>query len=219
MTTVGREDKMTHVRVLAGLAVLAVALVGANQAAAGGKKGSGVASLTGETLLASELPPVGSSTVTGTCDPLFDSTFEFTVTGQASAPYPGTFTESGTFTIRPVAGVVSFDSTFTITSPQGSVTGTKTFTGPLNVGFCGVAAFPTSPNGHRLQATLSYTAQITTAAGSRSDSGTSVVTYSDTRVRGMGNGFSFDENFTSTATPPCDDDDDGDNDGDCDDEQ
>jgi hypothetical protein len=211
---------MSHLRMIAGVAVLAVALVGANQAAAGGKKGAGVAPLTGETLLASESPPVGTSTVSGTCNPLGNSTFDFTVTGEASGPYPGTFTESGTFTISPIA-LVSFDSTFTITSTQGTVTGTKTFTGPLNVGACGLLAFPppASPNAHSLQATLSYTAQITTPTGSGSDSGTSVVTYQDTRVRGLGNGFSFDENFTSTATPPCDDDDDGDNGDDCDDDE
>jgi hypothetical protein len=225
LTTVGREDKMIHLRTLAGIAILAVALVGASQAAAGGKNGAGVAPLSGETLLASEIPPVGTSTVSGTCNPLANSTFDFTVTGQASGPYPGTFTESGTFTIGPATSValVSFDSTFTITSPQGTVTGTKSFTGPLNFGACGLLAFPppASPNAHSLQATLSYTAQITTPTGSGSDSGTSVVTYQDTRVRGlMGfNGFSFDENFTSTTTPPCDDDDDGDNGDDCDEDE
>jgi hypothetical protein len=218
---------MTHLRMLAGIAVLVIALVGANQAAAGGNNGSGVAPLTGETLLASEIPPRGTSTVTGTCNPnpLGDSTFTFTVTGEASGPYPGTFTESGTFTIGPAATValVSFDSTFTITSPQGTVTGMKTFTGPLEFGACGLLAFPppASPDAHSLQATLSYSAEITTPSGSGTDSGTSVVTYQDTRVRGMMgfNGFSFDENFESTATPPCDDDDDGDNGGDCDEDE
>jgi hypothetical protein len=213
---------MTYLRMLAGMAVLAVALVGANQAAAGGN-GGGIASLTGETLAASELPPVGSSTVTGTCNPLTNSTFDFTVTGAATGPYTGTFTESGTFTVGPVLmpGLLSFDSTFTITSPQGTVTGTKTFTGPLNVGLCGLAAFPppASLNAHSIQGALSYTAQITTPTGSGTDSGTSVVTYQDTGLRGLGNGFSFDENFTSTAAPPCDDDDDGDNGDDCDDDE
>jgi hypothetical protein len=35
-----------------------------------------------------------------------------------------------------------------------------------------------------------------------------VVTYQESRVRGIANGFSFHEDFASTAAPPCDDDDD-----------
>ena len=211
---------MSDLRMLAGVAVLAVALVGANQAAGAGKKESSVAPLTGEMLFAADMPLVGSSNVSGTCNLVGNSTFNFTVMGEASGPYPGTFTESGTFTVGPplMPVLVSFNSTFTINSSAGTVDGTKTFTGPLNVGACGIAAFP--PDGHSLQGTLSYTAEITTPTGSGTDSGTSVVTYQDTRMRLPGfNDFSFNEDFTSTAAPPCDDDDDGDNGGDCDDDE
>ena len=65
------------------------------------------------------------------------TTFQFSASGIATGPYPGTFTETGTVTIRPTgvtgpfnARVVAFESSFRIDSVvDGSpveVTGTKT---------------------------------------------------------------------------------------------
>src|SRR5215210_1714623 len=51
-------------------------------------EGSAVASLSGESFLASEIGNPGTSTVSGTCNPFGVSTFTFTVTGLAAGPYP-----------------------------------------------------------------------------------------------------------------------------------
>src|SRR4051812_35053122 len=82
-------------------------------------------SLTGEAFLASGFPARGLSQVSGTCDPLGESSFSFHVEGEAVGPYTGTFVENGTFTIAPIATpmLLTFDATFTITSPAGTVTG------------------------------------------------------------------------------------------------
>ena len=190
---------------------------------------SAVAPLTGENLLASELGTPGTSTVTGTCNPLGTSTFTFIVTGEAFGPYPGTFTENGIVTLGPFGvgpsfAATSFESTFTIESVAGTVTGTKTLTGlgaPTSLGLCGTAAFPTGEaNSLHFAGTLSYTASITTPTGSGTDSGESHVTLQDTQVRGRAgfNGFNFVESYTSTSVPGDDCEEDADNQGDCDDQ-
>jgi hypothetical protein len=55
----------------------------------------------------------------------------YTVTGTASGPYPGTFTETGTAKLTALGfekpNLVGLDATFTISSPAGTVTGTKRF--------------------------------------------------------------------------------------------
>ena len=71
----------------------------------------------------------------------------FEATGTAFGPYPGTFTESGTFTLGQQGSgaggngqdVTGFTASFTITSPAGSVVGTKTYGATQNtdVNFCG----------------------------------------------------------------------------------
>lgn len=171
--------------------------------------------LTGETLITSEAGGQGTSQVDGTCNPLGTSTFTFTVTGVAVGPFPGTFVETGTFTIGPVGfPIESFEATFTITSPAGTVSGTKTLTGATSIGsgVCGAFAFGgTEAEAVDLQTGVRYSAQITTPGGTATDSGNSVVNYDETQLRGEaahGNGFSFTESFTSTSFVPGDDDDD-----------
>jgi hypothetical protein len=82
----------------------------------------------------------GTTTVSGSCNPTGTSTINFSATGAANGPFPGTFTESGTVTIGAQGGtyppgyydgakkgqIESFNSTFRIDSPSGVVTGTKT---------------------------------------------------------------------------------------------
>jgi hypothetical protein len=188
-----------------------------------------VVPLTGENLLASELGTPGTSTVSGTCNPFGTSTFNFTVTGEAFGPYPGTFTESGTITLGPFGigpslAATSFESTFTINSPAGTVTGTKTLTAlgaPTSLGLCGTIAFPTGgANSLHFDGTLSYTASITTPTGSGTDSGESHVTLQDTQIRGQAdfNGFNFVETYVSSSPAPGDCEEDSDDQGDCDDQ-
>lgn len=186
------------------------------QASANGSGPSPVP-LTGETLITSEAGDPGTSTVTGTCNPLGTSTFTFTVTGVAVGPYQGTFVEEGTFTLGPVGfPLEAFDATFTIASAEGTVTGTKTLTGvtPTHGGVCGEFAFGgTEEDAVSLQTAVAYTAQITTSGGTATDQGDSFVTYGDTQLRGEpagGSGFSFVETFASTSFSVDEDEDDDD---------
>jgi hypothetical protein len=82
--------------------------------------------LVGETLT-SEM--VRGSTLTGTCNvPTKAGTFSFSVSGSAAGPFPGTFTESGSFTTEVGGSVTHFSSTFTITSTSGTVTAARALT-------------------------------------------------------------------------------------------
>jgi hypothetical protein len=73
--------------------------------------------------------------ITGSCNGLTGaSTFTFTASGLADGPYPGTFTETGTFTIAPadmnvLSPILHFESTFEIDAFSGTtVTGSKRLT-------------------------------------------------------------------------------------------
>ena len=194
------------------VAVIAPSLgLAAAPAQAGGDEGNttAVTPLTEENLTASELSGQGTSTVTGTCNPLGTSTFDFTVTGVATGPYPGTFTESGRVTIGPLStpNATSFESTFTINAANGTVTGSKSLVGfeASSLGLCGTAAFPLGgADSLHFEGTVSYNATITTPTGTGTDSGESFVNLQDAQVRGQVgfNGFAFVETFTSTA-PVC----------------
>lgn len=52
-------------------------------------------------------------------------TISYEASGPATGPYPGTFTENGTFTVASGGEIKSFTAEFTIDSPIGDVTGTK----------------------------------------------------------------------------------------------
>jgi hypothetical protein len=195
---------MKHVVSIA-LAAAVLALLGP---AAQASPGPAVPDLNGETFVSSELPLRGTSQATGTCTPFGESTFQFQVTGEAVGPYPGTFTEEGTFTLGPITNqaLVSFDSTFTINSIAGTVTGTKTLAPdvhPVNFGRCGPFSgfIPNAPDSFTLQAPLRYTAQETTPSGSATDSGEAIVSYGDMQFRNLPdlNTFNFVETFSSDA--------------------
>src|SRR5687768_8226270 len=61
----------------------------------------------------------------------WNAVVSYTVTGTASGPYPGAFTETGTARLSAFGfekpSLVALDATFTIASPAGTVTGTKRF--------------------------------------------------------------------------------------------
>jgi hypothetical protein len=185
--------------------------------------GSSVRPLTGETLLASELGNPGTSTVTGTCDPLGTSTFTFTITGLATGPYPGPFTETGTVVLGPfgvpgnLVAATSFESSFTISSRAGTVTGTKSLEGfaSASLGLCAEAG---GADSLRFEGNVGYSATIAARRRTGTDSGVSFVNLGDTQIRDVPgvNGFNFLETYTSDRQGSCeDDDDDG---GDCEDE-
>src|SRR5207253_10927208 len=97
----------------------------------------------------------GQGSVTLTCTPQSNGTevLSFSVSnGVASGPYPGSFSESGSYTLGPAGSggggfgesVIGFSATFSIQSAVGTVTGAKTGTAaqqpPGNFNFClGVA--------------------------------------------------------------------------------
>jgi hypothetical protein len=204
-----------------GLAVLVVlsALVVTTSAVAGSDDDVVLEPLTTETLITSEAGDPGTSTVTGTCNLLGPSTFDFEVTGVAVGPYPGTFREVGRFTLAsPISPLTSFKATFTITSPQGAVTvrGLKTLTGVTSpgLGICGEFAFGgLSANAIDIETPVRYAALITAQGATAIDSGDSFVNYGDTQLRGepvQGNGFAFVETFNSTSFKQDDDDEDDD---------
>jgi hypothetical protein len=196
---------------IGGLRRTTIAAVVATVSLAAGTTGAAAQTspfgLTGETLVAFALPlPIGSSAISGTCDPTSTSTFTFTTSGGAAGPYPGTYVEQGTFTIGPAPTftVLSFSSSFTITSVEGTVTGTKTLAAGGGVfARCGPHLEPGGQTADlvEVRANLDYSAEIQSATGTTTDSGTSYVEYGDTRVRDIEGlqTFSFSENYVSTS--------------------
>lgn len=118
--------------------------------------------------------------------------FSFTISGTATGPYPGTFTESVTGTVNPTFTLATFSATFTIHSATGDVTGTKTYTGP-SPRICyqdanDVAILGTIPT--------TYQATIHTANGNYADHGTSATGF----FRSSGTVNQFNETFASSQT-------------------
>ena len=112
----------------------------------------------------------------------------WSVSGVATGPYPGTFTETGSHT-GPGTDVI--EASFRIESPAGTVTGTKRFVPP--------AAGSALPCGHPLGAgsfgVLRYEATIVAPAGRFTDQG-SAEHFVLTSVPGSGTG-AFNETFAS----------------------
>lgn len=114
---------------LVGCLILGVLGIGAVNAHA-----ATPSSLAGETFTSQQ---VKGSTLTGTCN-LEGGSFSFSVSGTATGPFPGTFTESGTFVALPDGFLTSFSSTFTVTNSSGTVTvtGSKSLVGDFSRMFC-----------------------------------------------------------------------------------
>jgi hypothetical protein len=184
--------------------------------------------LTGETFLGGQFAP-GVSTVTvmsANCNPGGTSTFTYNAMGPSSAPYLGTYSETGTVTIGPqtIAGtppsgiVTGWTASFTITSSAGNVTGSKSLMpGASPSGICenGIAG-PPSFMAQRSAATgiqnlLAYTAIITVPGGGQfRDSGGSDASVNVSPDFPASDNFF--EQFTSqqaTTTVFCDEDDQG----------
>jgi hypothetical protein len=175
--------------------------------------GTAAPPLTGEFLTARSTPTFeqGTIEVTADCNPSGRSTISYTATGPALAgPYPGTYVESGTATFGKLptvpstgAPLESFEARFTIYSSAGLVKGKKLLdpTEP-SLGFCepgGVAALG-GPTFVPVSAT--YTAKITTATGTCTTEGETILDVVDTTLDQPETGFKlFDEVFRSGT--PC----------------
>jgi hypothetical protein len=143
------------------------------------------ATLTGETL--TDRTPGGMTSADVQCG-AENGTGTFTSNGIAIGPYPGTYTESGTFTFptrertdfRPPF-VVAFTATFEIHSGTTVITGTKT----LVDGFadCEPAQSPDQPDGFEsMGINVTYDAVIHAPEGDFADRGTSVVVGQDRQI-------------------------------------
>jgi hypothetical protein len=171
--------------------------------------------LTGETLISTPAPPNGGGPVTdvhGSCV-ANGSTFTYSISGVAAGPYPGTFIESGSFTLAtstsdlPPSGftgaITDFHASFTITSVLGTISGTKDLpTGVNGVGFCfDYSGAPFDQPGAFAGQTIAdtqYNATITLPDGSKyADSGTSNVQFNYCN-QGTGCGTSASNQFTET---------------------
>jgi hypothetical protein len=120
---------------------------------------AGPPSLSGEVLL-------GNNGTGPSCQTQGDTTsYSYSVSGTASGPYPGTFTESGSGSVNHSTGDVTFTMNFTINSSVGKVSGTKT--SPYVFTSC------TDPVGDffAVREGTTYTANIQTTAGTFSDQG------------------------------------------------
>lgn len=115
----------------------------------------------------------GTAQPTLDCQPSGTSTVTYTMEGDALGPFPGTFEETGSFTI---AGgqVASFDATFTITSGTTVITGTKTLR-TSSSGVCQVDPEPGVVQFTEILLDATYNATITTPSGSSTDNGRAVI--------------------------------------------
>jgi hypothetical protein len=124
-----------------------------------------------------------------------DYTMSYSVSGTAVGPYPGTFTETGTYSKEPIPGGFeseTFEATFTITSGETVITGTKSGGSALG-NVCFESTVPGVPNccaGFHLVG-AQYEARIESPEGTFVDQGTTGVTAQS--------GFPFVETFVSTC--------------------
>ena len=144
-------------------------------------------SLAGETLTGPRPP----SDLTGTCNRESEGNVNFSVSGTAAGPFPGTFTESGSFTTGSGGSLTAFSSTFTITSTAGTVTGSKSLSGDTAKATCrqdpSEAIFVSAFN-----LPTTYTATIN---GAQRSAGTATVSMEGF----LGEGPIFSENFASVG--------------------
>lgn len=122
----------------------------------------------------------------GTCQETQNSTINYTASGVAAGPYPGTFSETGTLVAGPqnntggqysnqTGDLVSWQVSFTIDSGTTHITGTKHDVMP-GLATCNddvvVSGFDALRQGLIFaQGPLGYTAQIQTPQGTTSDTG------------------------------------------------
>jgi hypothetical protein len=115
-------------------------------------------SLVGETLTATS---TDFFEVTLTCS-VTSSVIDFSASGVAAGPYPGTFTESGSIVLSSTGQVTSFSADYSIMSAVGSVQGSKTLGAPAGAGTCAssLAGFDAA-----FDTPVSYTATIYPVTG------------------------------------------------------
>lgn len=125
--------------------------------------------LTGTVLNGGANPSLGIGAVAIDCEPAGTSTVTYTVVGAALGPYPGTYEETGAFTIAN-GQVTAFEAEFTIESELADIEGAKSLRTSTSA-VClsnpelGIAAFTDT------SVIASYEATITTPLGTFTDEG------------------------------------------------
>lgn len=152
--------------------------------------------------------------IAGKCDPDGTSSLNFTVAGEATGPYPGTFEARGEIVIEPqtlsggsaanffnVGLLVSYEEEFAIHSGAVTITGSKSLTtpppgsdttgGPINTGHCLKVEDATlsdvlNATGRLAgaQAFTSFQATIQTPEGTFADNGHALTLVSTFRIHG-----------------------------------
>jgi hypothetical protein len=171
---------------LTGCLVLGVLGLGAVEAHA-----ATPSSLAGETFTSLE---VSGSILTGACTgDGNEGSLNFSVSGTADGPFPGTFTESGSFTVAPNGTVSDFSSAFTITSTSGNVTGLKRVFGQPS------ASCVLLSNG----VGLVFTSNLTTVYAATINGAIATLGTATVGIQGStGLGVNFRENFASVGGSP-----------------
>jgi len=193
-----RKLKVTVPLVTAlSLAMLITPTVGSAQTAP--------ASMAGEIL--DNVPPVVFSSVS--CNPTGTSSFNFSASGVAIGPYPGTFIATGSVTVGPETGVsttapaavsgtvasgpvATYSESFTINSPATNTTisGSKTlgtFSSSFGLGWCDISV-------------VSSLGAVGTVVGSeQSESYSAVISGSLGKFLDTGTGSGAEDDFTFTT--------------------
>ena len=154
-------------------------------------------SLAGETVVSHH---VQGSTLTGTCPDNFSGTsgsFNLLVSGTAAGPFPGTLTESGSFTTSLSGRLNDFSSTFTIKNTAGTVTvtGTKSLSAG---GSDSVVTCQAGFGGTEVVGSVGTTYRAT-IPGVGQDTGTAMVSIDDDAFGSLEQLLFFSENFGSTG--------------------
>jgi hypothetical protein len=176
----GSPRAAASLSVLASLALLLLSLPAASRAQTSG------GTLNGETLSRTTLLADDAAFQISNLDCAQGGVagFDFSTSGTAAGPYPGTYTESGSVTFQNAPGgvILSFNSQFTITSGANVITGTKQLApvqppqGIDNRGVCQVLQNGTLTNTNiSMIVAAQYTATVPTAAGTVTETGTSRV--------------------------------------------
>jgi hypothetical protein len=147
---------------------------------------SAVSTLTGEHLSAQAVFPPSI------CFPA-SRPYSYTVSGTATGPYPGTFTETGSGTAGGLGGPgpATLSASFTIHSGNFLITGTKT-------GGSGTGCVGDNGDSSADVSGLSYQATIHTSTGNYGDQGTANAVVLTDPVRGT----DLAEDFTSSLAAP-----------------
>jgi hypothetical protein len=184
---------LSHRGLFLVVCVAAASLTGAGDAVA-----AAPASLQGEHF-------VGSGTLTRACSDAFSGTGEFSLTGTATGPYPGAFTETGSAALAG-GNVTALHVSFTIDSPSTSTTisGTKDLV--LGAGSCELlVGSPQQVSLYQTDAQVTYAAILHRAQGAFSDSGTGFFSLEADAPGATVPTIFFDETFdTSNGVLPAD---------------